>query len=157
MADMFIKIDGIAGESQDATHSEEIDVIDWTWKVTQQSSMMSGSGGGAARASVSDLEFTHQLDRATPNLARYCFTGKHIPQARLVMRKAGGIPHEYLRITMYDVIISHVEPFADANGAIECVRLSFARMKKEYILQNALGGVGGTITTFLDVRENVTK
>jgi len=157
MADIFLKIDGIAGESRDAAHTDEIDVIDWTWKVTQQSSMMSGSGGGAAKATVSDLEFTHQIDKASPNLAQYCFTGKHLPQARLVMRKAGGIPHEFLRITVSDVIISHVEPFVDANGAIECVRLSFARMKKEYVLQNALGGNGGTVTALIDVKQNVTQ
>lgn len=94
MADIFIKIDGIAGESQDAAHADEIDVIDWTWKIAQHSNMMSGTGGGAAKASVSDLEFTHQIDKATPNLARYCFTGTHIREARLVMRKVCGIPHE---------------------------------------------------------------
>jgi type VI secretion system secreted protein Hcp len=155
--DIFLRIQGIDGESQDASHTNEIDVLDWTWKVTQQSSMMSGSGGGAGKATVSDLEFTHQIDKASPNLARYCFTGTHIPDARLVMRKTGGVPHEFLRITMYDVLISHVEPFVDENGAIECVRLSFARMKKEYALQNALGGNGGTVTALFDVEQNVTR
>jgi type VI secretion system secreted protein Hcp len=155
--DIFLKIHGIDGESQDEMHVNEIDVIDWTWKVTQKSGMMSGSGGGAAKALVEDLSFTHPLDRASPNLARYCFTGKHIPQATLVMRKAGGIPHEYMRVTMYDVVITHVEPFIDANGAIECVHLSFARMKKEYILQNALGGTAGTVTALIDVKENVVR
>ena len=155
--DIFIKIQGIDGESQDATHQNEIDVIDWTWKVTQQSTMMSGSGGGAAKASVSDLEFTHQMDRASPNLSRYCFTGTHIPEAKLTMRKAGGLPHEFMRITLYDVVITHVEPFADMNGCIEAVRLSFARMKKEYVLQNAIGGNAGTVTALIDVKQNVSR
>ncbi|SIT50386.1 hypothetical protein BN2476_810025 [Paraburkholderia piptadeniae] len=88
--DIFIKIQGIAGESQDAIHRNEIDVIDWTWKVVQQSLMMSGSGGGASKATVSDFEFTHLIDKASPNLASYCFTGKHIPEVRLVMRKSVG-------------------------------------------------------------------
>ena len=51
VADIFIKIDGIAGESQDATHPDEIEVPGWNWNVTQQSRMHSGSGGGAAKAS----------------------------------------------------------------------------------------------------------
>lgn len=138
-------------------HVNEIDVIDWTWKVTQLSRMMSGSGGGAAKALVEDLSFTHQLDKASPNLARYCFTGQHVPQATLVMRKAGGIPHEYMRVTMYDVVVTNVEPFCDANGAIECVGLSFARMKKEYVLQNAHGGTAGTVTALIDVKQNVDR
>ncbi len=48
--DIFIKINGIVGESQDAQHLNEIDVIGWRWKVSQQSTMLSGSGGGAGKA-----------------------------------------------------------------------------------------------------------
>jgi len=119
--------------------------------------MASGSGGGVGKASVSDLEFTHQLDRASPNLARYCFTGQHIPTAVLTVRKAGGTPHEILRITLEDVAITFFEPFVDANGAIECVRLSFARKKMEYILQTPQGGNGGTITALFDVKKNTSR
>lgn len=56
MADIFIKIDGIAGESQDATHPDEIEVLTWGWEVKQRSSMRSGSGGGAAKATVEDCD-----------------------------------------------------------------------------------------------------
>ncbi|WP_027815620.1 Hcp family type VI secretion system effector [Paraburkholderia bannensis] len=154
MADIFIKIDGIAGESLDATHPDEIEVLHWGWAVTQKSSIHSGSGGGAAKASVEDLSFTHQIDRASPNLAGYAFRGQHIAQAVLTMRKAGGLPLEYFRITLYDVVITHVEPAAGSGLALEHVRLSFARMKQEYLVQNAIGGSQGTITTLIDVKQN---
>ncbi len=156
MADIFIKIDGIAGESQDATHAEEIEVLHWGWAITQKSSMHSGSGGGAAKATVEDLSFTHHIDRATPNLAGYAFRGQHIPKALLTMRKAGGVPLEYLRITMYDVVITHVEPVAGEGVALEHVRLSFARMKQEYVVQSPIGGSQGTITSLIDVKANTT-
>ncbi|GHT96060.1 hypothetical protein AGMMS49545_20160 [Betaproteobacteria bacterium] len=32
--DIFLKISGIEGESQDATHKGEIEVLGWNWKVT---------------------------------------------------------------------------------------------------------------------------
>ncbi|NLP64346.1 Hcp family type VI secretion system effector [Paraburkholderia sacchari] len=156
MADIFIKIDGIAGESQDATHPDEIEVLHWGWAVTQKSNMHSGSGGGAAKASVEDLSFTHQIDRASPNLAGYAFRGQHITKAVLTMRKAGGVPLEYYRITMYDVVITHVEPAAGGSLALEHVKLSFARMKKEYLVQNAIGGSQGMVTTLIDVKANTT-
>jgi len=155
--DIFIKIQGIEGESQDATHLNEIDVIDWTWKVAQQPPVVSGSHSSAAKASVSDLEFTHQTDRASPSLAQYCFTGKHIPEATLTMRKSGGFPHEFMRITLSDVIVSCVEPFADMNGCIEAVRLSFTRMKKEYLLQNTMGGNAGTVTALIDIKQKILR
>lgn len=156
MGDIFIKIDGISGESQDATHPDEIEVLHWSWVVTQKSSMHSGSGGGAAKATVEDLSFTHQIDRATPNLAGYAFRGQHIPRAVLTMRKAGGVPLEYLRITLYDVVITHVEPAAGGGMALEHVKLSFARMKQEYLVQNEFGGSKGTVTALIDVKANTT-
>ncbi|BFG76064.1 type VI secretion system tube protein Hcp [Paraburkholderia terrae] len=154
MADIFIKIDGINGESQDATHLDEIEVLSWHWNVAQQSSMHSGSGGGAAKATVSDLHFTHTIDRASPNLASYCFQGKHIPKVLLTMRKAGGVPLEYLRLTMYDVIVSYVGSGAGGGLALEHVALSCARMKKEYVVQSATGGSRGTVTALIDIKQN---
>ena len=88
--DIFLKLNGIDGESQDATHLNEIDIATWTWQISQDSAMMSGSGGGAGRSTVADISLTHKMDRSSPNLAKYCFTGKHIPEAILTMRKAGG-------------------------------------------------------------------
>ncbi|ALL68701.1 putative cytoplasmic protein USSDB7A [Paraburkholderia caribensis MBA4] len=154
--DMFIKINGIDGESQDAGHVNEIEVLGWTWEVKQNSTMHSGSGGGAGKATVSDLSFVHQYDKASPNLAKYCFSGKHIDQVVLTMRKAGGIPHEFARITMYDVIITHVAPVATSGGCRENVSLSFATLKDEYVLQNSLGGSGGTVTAMMYIKQNAT-
>ncbi|BFG75397.1 type VI secretion system tube protein Hcp [Paraburkholderia terrae] len=82
MADIFLKINGIAGESQDAVHSGQIEVDSWRWKMAQQSTMMSGSGGGAGKATINDLQFVHQIDRASPNLMRYCLTGRHIARVK---------------------------------------------------------------------------
>ncbi|NML32013.1 type VI secretion system tube protein Hcp [Paraburkholderia antibiotica] len=42
--DIFIKISGIDGESQDAAHLNEIEVIGWRWQVEQQAAMRTGSG-----------------------------------------------------------------------------------------------------------------
>jgi len=154
MTDVFIKIDGIAGESQDETHVNEIDVLSWSWKITQLSRMQSGSGGGAAKASVADLNFLHRVDKASPNLASYCFQGKHIRTAVLTMRKAGGLPFEYYKITMYDVIVSHVQPTVGQEMDLEHVALSFARVKKEYAVQNNMGGSQGTVTAVIDVKQN---
>nr|WP_063801128.1 type VI secretion system tube protein Hcp [Burkholderia ubonensis] len=45
----FLKLTGIDGESQDALHPNEIDVLTWDWSVSQQSTMHSGAGGGAGK------------------------------------------------------------------------------------------------------------
>src|SRR5579864_7378330 len=148
--DIFLKIDGINGESLDESHKDEIEVLSWDWQILQESSMHAGSGGGAGKASVRDLTFEHAIDRASPNLMKYALTGKHVDQAVLVMRKAGGNPLEYLKLTMSDVIVTRVHPSGNSiDHALsrETVSLSFARVKQEYVVQNAQGGSGGAVTT----------
>ncbi|KVC46883.1 hypothetical protein WI72_31835 [Burkholderia ubonensis] len=40
--DIFLRLTGIAGESMDASHSNEIEVLTWDWSVSQQSNMHMG-------------------------------------------------------------------------------------------------------------------
>ncbi|WGS45882.1 type VI secretion system tube protein Hcp [Burkholderia sp. JSH-S8] len=155
--DIFLKINGIDGESEDANHKNEIEVLSWSWQVAQQSNMHAGSGGGAGRATVDDLTFEHYVDRATPNLTQYCLTGKHIDEAKLVVRKAGGSPLEYIKFTMNDVLVTSVAPMGVSDSESrprETVRLSFSRIKQEYVVQNAQGGSGGAITASFDIKKN---
>lgn len=144
--DIFLKINGIDGESQDSSHKNEIEVLAWDWSIEQQSTMHAGSGGGAGKATVSDMSFEHFIDRASPNLMKYCLTGKHINEAVLVVRKAGGNPLEYLKLTMTDVIVTKVAPRGSVEDEVrmrEKVALSFSKVKQEYVVQNAQGGSGG--------------
>jgi type VI secretion system secreted protein Hcp len=153
-SDIFIQIKGIDGESQDAAFPNAIDVMHRELTIEQKPTMHAGSGGGAGKASISDLTFRHDLDRASPNLAVYAAQGRHIPEVKLFMRKAGGVPHLYFRLTLYDVVVTKVWPSIDSSNAIETVALSFARMKQEYVMQSAQGGNMGTVTGLIDVKQN---
>ncbi|QRF55091.1 Hcp family type VI secretion system effector [Variovorax sp. UC122_21] len=155
--DIFLKIDGIEGESLDAEHKNEIEVLAFNWKAFQESFMHAGSGGGAGKATVEDLEFDHYIDRASPNLMKYCLTGKHVQEAKLTVRKAGGSPLEYLKYTFTDVIVTAVHPFGANSDALrikERVRLSFSKIKQEYAVQNAQGGSAGAVTAGYDIKGN---
>lgn len=154
--DIFLKLTGISGEAQDTSHKNEIEVIRWEWSIRQQSTMHAGSGGGAGKATVNDLTFDHYTDRSSPNLLKYCLTGKHIDTATLVVRKAGGNPLEYLRITMGDVIVTQVAPMLTDTMARprETVSLAFARVQQEYVIQNQKGGSGGTVSASYDIQQN---
>lgn len=155
--DIFLKINGINGESLDDAHKDEIEILNWDWEIVQESTMHSGSGGGAGKATVKDLSFEHTIDRASPNLMKYALTGKHIDEAVLVMRKAGGNPLEYLKITMNDVLVTRVKPSGSKNDldkSREFVSLSFSMVKQEYVVQNAKGGSGGAVTAGYDIKGN---
>jgi type VI secretion system secreted protein Hcp len=44
--DMFMKIDGVTGESRDKTHGKEIDVLAWSWGMSQSGTARIGGGAG---------------------------------------------------------------------------------------------------------------
>jgi type VI secretion system secreted protein Hcp len=154
--DIFLKINGIDGESMDSAHKNEIEILNWDWQIFQDSNMHMGSGGGSGKATVKDLNFVHYVDRSSPNLMKFCLTGKHIPEAKLVVRKAGGSPLEYLKITMTDVVITNVQPAGSSSEERikEKVSLSFAKVKQEYTVQNQQGGSGGAVTAGYDIKLN---
>ncbi|MGR2857765.1 type VI secretion system tube protein Hcp [Erwinia rhapontici] len=156
--DMFIKINGVEGESLDFSHKGEIEVLRWNWSVAQPANMHSGSGGGAGKSTVHDLYFKHYIDRSSTNLIQYCLTGKHIPEAVLTVRKAGGSPLDFLKITLQELIITCVEPIGMVHMPIpiEKVGLCFSRVKFEYLPQSAEGKIMGMVAMGYDIKANAT-
>ena len=78
MADYFLKIDGVAGDSLDAHHRDEIDVIAFAWGETNSGSSSSGSGAGSRRVVMEDFHFTALTGSASPRLMLLCANGKHV-------------------------------------------------------------------------------
>jgi type VI secretion system secreted protein Hcp len=80
--DMFIKIGDIKGESTDDAHKDEVDVLAWSWGMSQTGTTHGGAGGGAGKVNVQDITVTKYVDKATPNLMDACATGRHLREAR---------------------------------------------------------------------------
>ena len=135
--DFFLKIDGIEGEATHDAHPGEIEVLSWSWGVSNSSSAL-GSGGGTGKANFQDLTITKRVDKATPKLMLYCAQGKHIPSATLTVRRTNG---EFMKIEMTNVLISSFKTEGDrATGApTNEIRLRFSRVVVTYFLQNADG------------------
>ena len=47
--DTFLKLAGIAGESDDARHKDEIDVLAWSWGVSEAHEGQTGAGASAGK------------------------------------------------------------------------------------------------------------
>ena len=156
LQDFFIKIDGIAGESKDSGHKGQIDVLNWGYSVSQSSSTNTGGGGGVGKAHFSELVFTHYIDKSTPNLMKYCASGKHIPSVELSCCKVGDGQQEYMKVVLNDVLITHVRPTGDASSprVMEEVGISYSKIKVEVKEQNANGSMGAAVTGAWDVKQN---
>lgn len=140
--DMFLKIEGqIQGESQDKTHKGDIDVLAWSWGMSNSGTFHLGGGGGAGKANFQDISVTKYVDAASPVLMLYCANGDHFDKARLVVRKAGKEPLEYIVIDMQSVLITSVSTGGSGgeDRLTENVSLNFAKVKVAYVEQKPDG------------------
>ncbi|MEO1082183.1 MAG: type VI secretion system tube protein Hcp [Pseudomonadota bacterium] len=155
-SDMFLKLDGVSGESKDESHGGEIDVLSWTWGMANASDPHLGGGGGKGKVAVGHLTFRHRADSASPILKAKCCELEHIPKGELVCRKAGGKSAlEYLKITMEQVNVAAISVSVDPEGDVfEEVSLSFAKVLEEYIPQAKDGTGEGGITFERNIEEN---
>jgi type VI secretion system secreted protein Hcp len=155
-SDIFGKIGDIKGESTDAKHKDEIDILSWAWGVAQSGTMAHGGGGGSGKASFNDFNFTHHVDKATPPLLKACATGSHIPTATITVRKAGQGQQEYLIIRMTDVLVTGVamSVAGDEPTTAENVTIQFAKVDLEYKPQKADGSLDAGIHFKYDIKAN---
>ena len=75
-------MDGIKGESVDSKHKDEIDVLAWSWGMSNSGSAHMGGGAGSGKVNVQDLSLTKYIDVSSPDLMLSCCNGKHIPKAQ---------------------------------------------------------------------------
>jgi type VI secretion system secreted protein Hcp len=155
--DMFLKIDDIEGESVDDVHAGEIDVLSWSWGMSQSGTTHSGPGGGAGKVNVQDLSFVHYVDKSSANLMKMCCNGKHFKEATLVVRKAGEMPLEYMIVTMKGGLISSVSTGGSGgeDRITENVTLNFSEFQTEYIPQMADGSGDASVIVGWNIANNV--
>jgi type VI secretion system secreted protein Hcp len=156
VGDMFLKIDGLEGESPDAAHKNEIQVDSFNFGAVNTGSGGTNLGSGTGKVKVHDIHFSKQIDKATPNLFINCCSGKHIPTAVLTVRKAGEDPQDYFTITLTDVLISSHSVCGHGSGSLpsDSFSLNFAKVKHEYKTQKSDGTLGPAISKTYDVSAN---
>ena len=158
MAEMFLKLTGVDGESKAAGHENEIDVLAWSWGMTQPGSMGMGGGGGTGRVSIQDISITKYIDKASAQLMLFCCNGQHIDEGTLVCRKAaGGSALEFLKIKLTKVFVTSVSTGGTPGEEqlSENVTLSCAKFEVEYQEQqeDGSGQVAGNMAW--NVKQNV--
>jgi type VI secretion system secreted protein Hcp len=115
-----------------------------------------GSGAGAGKVSVQDISFTHYIDKASPTLMLFCCNGKHMKKGKLIVRKAGENPLEYLTVELEDILVSHVSTGGShgEDRLTENVTLNFAKFKLEYVPQQENGAGGKRVEAKWDIPAN---
>jgi type VI secretion system secreted protein Hcp len=152
-ADIFLKLGDFKGESQDTKHKDEIELLSWSWGVSQTGSMQYGSGGGTGKATFNDFSITHYVDKASPVLMKACATGEHIKEATITARKAGKGQQEFLIFKFADIVITGVHPSGSGgDGPTESVTLQATKYDVEYKPQKPDGSLDAGVKFGYDVK-----
>ena len=155
--DMFLKLDGIDGESTDAKHKGEIDIESFSWGASNSGSAAHGGGAGAGKVSMQDFSFTTRVNRASPKLFLACATGQHIKSALLTIRGSGREQAEFLKVTMSDVLVSSYKQDGSSEGdevPTDQISMNFSKIQVSYSSQRPDGSLDSAATAGWDVKAN---
>jgi len=127
--DMFLKLNGVAGESKDKVHTKEIDLLSWSWGMSNSGTAHVGGGAGSGKVNVQDVTIAKYVDSSSPKLMLACCNGTHYASALLTVRKAGGTPVEYIKVTMETVMVTGISTGGSMSEdrLTENVILNFAK------------------------------
>ncbi|MDE2081620.1 MAG: type VI secretion system tube protein Hcp [Burkholderiales bacterium] len=154
--DMFINMgDKIKGETQDAAQKKtnDIDVLAWSWGMSQSGTTHMGKGGGAGVVNVQDLSITKYVDTASSAIMVALAKGSHTPKMKLLVRKAGEGQQQYITIEMDEVMITSVSTGGSGgeDRLTENVTLNFAKVKFDYYVQDDKGATKSAGTFHWDI------
>ena len=147
----FLEIDGIKGESADKAHKDTIDILSFSFGVTNSGGGGTGAGGGAGKASFSSFKFNKLYDASSPPLFSATATGKHIESATFAFRRNGGDPGDFLTVKLTDVVVSGYQQGGTKEPPLlEGVELDASKIAIEYKPQKPDGSFGPAITATYD-------
>jgi type VI secretion system secreted protein Hcp len=140
--ELFLKLEGIRGESTDSHHKKEIVLLSYSQSFTRPAS----AGGNCGAVKV-----TKVVDRSSPALIGAVLTASRIPTAVITFRRPGNEPFEYYKVTLTDVVIASITQ-SDASPAtiLESVSMIGSAFRFEYFLPTATGAIGPPIVFIWD-------
>jgi type VI secretion system secreted protein Hcp len=132
-------------------------VLSFSFGETQSRPSGTGGGAGAGKVQMSDFSFTARTTKASPQLFLSCAQGKHLKEAILTVRKAGGSQQEYLIIKLNDVLVSAyaLAPGEGESEPHDAFSLNFLKLSYDYKPQKADGSLDAPVHAGWDLSKNV--
>lgn len=156
--DAFLKIEGIPGESTDAKHKDQIEILSYSHGVSQMASASESTAGGktAGRCDHQDFSIVKELDKASPLLNLFCCKGEHIKKMTLELCAATGDKSPYMRYEFENLIISSVSIGGGGDGIpTESVTFNYNKINWIYIdTDHETGKKKGEVKKWWDLATN---
>ena len=131
---IFLEIEGIGGEATTSAHKGTIDVLSWSWGISQ------AVGTGT-------VSLVKRIDKATPLLFVQCIDGTAIPLATVYLTRQDG--QTFLQYDLRNVIVNSISHGGDVNNdglPDETLELTFDGATLTYTQFDAAGKPIGQTT-----------
>jgi type VI secretion system secreted protein Hcp len=130
----YLYIDGVEGPS--TSKAKCIDVISFSWGVSQTAVYGAGASGKeakAGRADFSNLSIMKVLDKTTPLLTDHCASGDILKEVYILYDKPVGTEQQdYFRIYLKDALITSVQLSGSSENPTESVSFAFQGVEVAY-------------------------
>jgi type VI secretion system secreted protein Hcp len=159
--DAFLKIATVPGESTDDKHKDWIEVLSYSWGVSQTGSGSRSTAGARSseRCDHHDFSIVKVLDKASAKLFLSCCKGEHIKDVTLQLSRATGDKQQYMEYKLEDVIISSVRPGGSSHSheslPLEEVSFNYGKITLKYTAtDHKTGKPGGNVEANWDLVAN---
>ena len=151
---MFLKLDGVAGESTHKGHKDEIEVLSFSWGVSHPVPVANRDRRRAGRAQASDITFMMAVSKASPTLMLACATGRHLKQGLFVIEKAGETPFAFYKVTVTDILVSSYQTSGSSELPMDSFSLNVRTLRLRETTQDAKGTPGEFVEAAFDFGHN---
>jgi type VI secretion system secreted protein Hcp len=142
----FLEAEGFEGESTNAKFQKAIDVLSWSWGVTNP--------GG--KPFFTSFSIQKNLDRTSPKLMEYAGTAQVIPRAKLRVIKVGGDQQEFLRYCFAGVRVVSIQQSGTGGDSIsESMSFSYEHIVQRYSQQDPDGSLRPPVFGGFDTVKNL--
>jgi len=151
--DVFMKIDGVSGESSDTQFKDWIEVLSLNWEVD-----CSSTERAHLSAKSSPFGITKVVDKATPQIIKAMIQYEPIKEIKIVLCRAGKERVKYLEYVFKDCVITKasLQTVNDLGESLptENIQFRFATIEITYFQQKReSGGSAGHIVIQWKVSE----
>jgi type VI secretion system secreted protein Hcp len=168
--DIFVKLDGIDGESTVRGHENETVVLSYEQSVDHPAPPLTGGAAATGRATFSGVRFRKPVDKGSIPLLLASAAGSHIRDARFTFRRPGtGL--DFYKVILGEVLVTHVvqragvgvqypldfntlTSGADSAGFLDEVTLSYTKIQWEYQPISPTGAPAAVVKGGWDLKLN---
>jgi len=162
---MFLKVEGVEGDSTDAAHEKWIEVVSLSHGISQEARLASITGGHAghpgsspSRCDLRDFSVTKRLDRASIPLVCKILTAEVIPEITLEICRATGDKTTFMKVVLKSSFVASIALNGSASAEdplpIEEVTFRYGEIEWTYTETSPSGEPGVAFEAYYSVMEN---